>query len=195
VSSPLRPARECARTVRPLRGREREVVGLSVRRRCAQPAHAGCSLSYSDGRVIAAVSGPTFRINEDNLSELAEHVLAAASEISQRLRQAGSERSSPTYPFDRGSTARFAWISRGSASECGGRSDSEGRFARSRLPAMPGVTVGRSCEMSVAGTDDLSGALRAPSRRRAAGGGADDRVEYGRASKPSEIRTPTERPC
>jgi IclR family transcriptional regulator, acetate operon repressor len=39
-----------------------------------------------DGHVIAAVSasGPTFRINEDTLPDLAEHVLAAAAEISQR---------------------------------------------------------------------------------------------------------------
>jgi DNA-binding IclR family transcriptional regulator len=36
--------------------------------------------------VIAAVtaSGPTFRINDDTLPDLAKHVLAAAPEISQR---------------------------------------------------------------------------------------------------------------
>ncbi|TDC80528.1 IclR family transcriptional regulator [Actinomadura sp. 7K507] len=39
-----------------------------------------------DGEVVAAVvvSGPTFRINKDNMSDVAEHVLAAAAEISQR---------------------------------------------------------------------------------------------------------------
>ncbi len=30
------------------------------------------------------VSGPTFRVNEDTIPGLAEHVLAAADEISQR---------------------------------------------------------------------------------------------------------------
>jgi DNA-binding IclR family transcriptional regulator len=36
--------------------------------------------------VIAAVtaSGPTFRINEDTIPDVAKHVLAAAAEISQR---------------------------------------------------------------------------------------------------------------
>jgi DNA-binding IclR family transcriptional regulator len=49
-------------------------------------AAVGAPIRTLDGRVIAAVtaSGPTFRITEDNLPELAEHVLAAASEISQR---------------------------------------------------------------------------------------------------------------
>jgi DNA-binding IclR family transcriptional regulator len=39
-----------------------------------------------DGEVIAAVavSGPIFRLNEDTLAEVADHVLAAAAEISQR---------------------------------------------------------------------------------------------------------------
>jgi DNA-binding IclR family transcriptional regulator len=49
-------------------------------------AAVGAPIRTLHGRVIAAVtaSGPTFRITEDNLPELAEHVLAAASEISQR---------------------------------------------------------------------------------------------------------------
>jgi len=39
-----------------------------------------------DGEVIAAVavSGPIFRLNEDTIAEVAEHVLIAAAEISQR---------------------------------------------------------------------------------------------------------------
>lgn len=39
-----------------------------------------------DGSVVAAVSvsGPTFRVNEDTIPEMAPHVLAAADEISQR---------------------------------------------------------------------------------------------------------------
>jgi DNA-binding IclR family transcriptional regulator len=39
-----------------------------------------------DGEVIAAVavSGPIFRLNEDTIADVAEHVLAAAAEISQR---------------------------------------------------------------------------------------------------------------
>jgi DNA-binding IclR family transcriptional regulator len=39
-----------------------------------------------DGEVIAAVavSGPIFRLNEDTIAGVAEHVLAAAAEISQR---------------------------------------------------------------------------------------------------------------
>jgi IclR family acetate operon transcriptional repressor len=39
-----------------------------------------------DGRVVAAVtvSGPTFRLNEDTIPDVAKHVLAAAAEISQR---------------------------------------------------------------------------------------------------------------
>ncbi len=46
----------------------------------------GAPIRTLDGGVIAAVtaSGPTFRMNEDTLPELAEHVLAAAAEISQR---------------------------------------------------------------------------------------------------------------
>lgn len=46
----------------------------------------GAPIRTLDGRVIAAVtaSGPTFRISPENLPELAEHVLAAAAEISQR---------------------------------------------------------------------------------------------------------------
>jgi IclR family transcriptional regulator, acetate operon repressor len=49
-------------------------------------AAVGAPIRTLDGRVIAAVtaSGPTFRINQDNLTDLAEHVLAAATEISQR---------------------------------------------------------------------------------------------------------------
>lgn len=39
-----------------------------------------------DGQVVAAVtvSGPTFRLNEDTIPDVAKHVLAAAAEISQR---------------------------------------------------------------------------------------------------------------
>lgn len=39
-----------------------------------------------DGQVVAAVviSGPRFRLNEDTIPDLAQHVLAAAAEISQR---------------------------------------------------------------------------------------------------------------
>lgn len=39
-----------------------------------------------DGRVVAAVtvSGPTFRLNEDTIADVALHVLEAAAEISQR---------------------------------------------------------------------------------------------------------------
>jgi DNA-binding IclR family transcriptional regulator len=49
-------------------------------------AAVGAPIRTLDGRVIAAVtaSGPTFRITEENVPDLAEHVLAAASEISQR---------------------------------------------------------------------------------------------------------------
>jgi IclR family acetate operon transcriptional repressor len=49
-------------------------------------AAVGAPIRTLDGHVIAAVtaSGPTFRINEKTLPELAEHVLAAAAEISQR---------------------------------------------------------------------------------------------------------------
>jgi DNA-binding IclR family transcriptional regulator len=46
----------------------------------------GAPVRTLDGRVIAAVtaSGPTFRITEETLPDLAKHVLAAAGEISQR---------------------------------------------------------------------------------------------------------------
>ena len=49
-------------------------------------AAIGAPIRTLDGRVIAAVtaSGPTFRINENTLPDLAEQVLAAAAEISQR---------------------------------------------------------------------------------------------------------------
>jgi len=49
-------------------------------------AAVGAPVRTLDGHVIAAVtvSGPTFRITEDTLPDLAEHVLAAAAEISQR---------------------------------------------------------------------------------------------------------------
>ena len=49
-------------------------------------AAIGAPIRTLDGHVIAAVtaSGPTFRINEDTLPDLAKHVLAAAAEISQR---------------------------------------------------------------------------------------------------------------
>jgi DNA-binding IclR family transcriptional regulator len=49
-------------------------------------AAIGAPLRTLDGQVIAAVtaSGPTFRINDDTLPELAKHILAAAAEISQR---------------------------------------------------------------------------------------------------------------
>ena len=49
-------------------------------------AAVGAPVRTLDGHVIAAVTatGPTFRINEETLPDLAEHVLAAAAEISQR---------------------------------------------------------------------------------------------------------------
>jgi IclR family acetate operon transcriptional repressor len=49
-------------------------------------AAIGAPIRTLDGHVIAAVtaSGPTFRINEDTLPGLADHILAAAAEISQR---------------------------------------------------------------------------------------------------------------
>jgi DNA-binding IclR family transcriptional regulator len=49
-------------------------------------AAVGAPIRTLDGHVIAAVtaSGPTFRINDDTLPDLAKHVLAAAAEISQR---------------------------------------------------------------------------------------------------------------
>ena len=49
-------------------------------------AAIGATIRTLDGHVIAAVttSGPTFRINEDTLPDLAKHVLAAAAKISQR---------------------------------------------------------------------------------------------------------------
>jgi IclR family transcriptional regulator, acetate operon repressor len=49
-------------------------------------AAIGAPIRTLDGHLIAAVtaSGPTFRINEDTLPDLAEQVLAAAAEISQR---------------------------------------------------------------------------------------------------------------
>jgi len=49
-------------------------------------AAIGAPIRTLDGHVIAAVtaSGPTFRINEDTLPDLAKHLLAAAAEISQR---------------------------------------------------------------------------------------------------------------
>lgn len=49
-------------------------------------AAIGAPIRTLDGHVIAAVTatGPTFRINEDTFPSLAEHVLAAAAEISQR---------------------------------------------------------------------------------------------------------------
>jgi IclR family transcriptional regulator, acetate operon repressor len=49
-------------------------------------AAVGAPIRTLDGHVIAAVtaSGPTFRINEDTLGDFANHVLAAAAEISQR---------------------------------------------------------------------------------------------------------------
>lgn len=49
-------------------------------------AAVGAPIRTLDGHVIAAVtaSGPTFRINDDTLPELAGHVLGAAAEISQR---------------------------------------------------------------------------------------------------------------
>jgi DNA-binding IclR family transcriptional regulator len=59
------------------RSMEELEIGLAV---VAAPI---CSL---DGEVIAAVtvSGPIFRLNEDTLAGVAEQVLAAAAEISQR---------------------------------------------------------------------------------------------------------------
>ncbi|WP_433502575.1 IclR family transcriptional regulator [Pseudonocardia halophobica] len=49
-------------------------------------AAVGAPIRTLDGRVIAAVtaSGPTFRMNEDTLPGIVDHVLAAAAEISQR---------------------------------------------------------------------------------------------------------------
>ena len=49
-------------------------------------AAVGAPVRNLDGHVIAAVtvSGPAFRISEDTLPDLADHVLAAAAEISQR---------------------------------------------------------------------------------------------------------------
>jgi len=49
-------------------------------------AAVGAPVRTLDGHVIAAVtvSGPTFRITEDTVPGLAEHVLGAAAEISQR---------------------------------------------------------------------------------------------------------------
>ncbi len=49
-------------------------------------AAVGAPVRTLDGHVIAAVTatGPTFRINEETLPGLAEHVVAAAAEISQR---------------------------------------------------------------------------------------------------------------
>jgi IclR family transcriptional regulator, acetate operon repressor len=49
-------------------------------------AAVGAPVRTLDGHVIAAVTatGPTFRINEETLPDIAEHVLAAAAEISQR---------------------------------------------------------------------------------------------------------------
>jgi IclR family transcriptional regulator, acetate operon repressor len=49
-------------------------------------AAIGAPIRTLDGHVIAAVtaSGPTFRMNEDTIPGLAEHVLSAAAEISQR---------------------------------------------------------------------------------------------------------------
>ena len=49
-------------------------------------AAVGAPIRTLDGHVIAAVTatGPTFRINDGSLPDLAEHVVAAAAEISQR---------------------------------------------------------------------------------------------------------------
>lgn len=57
--------------------REEHEIGLAA---------IGAPIRTLDGQVIAAVtvSGPTFRINDDTLPELIEHVRAAAAEISQR---------------------------------------------------------------------------------------------------------------
>jgi IclR family transcriptional regulator, acetate operon repressor len=46
----------------------------------------GAPIRTLDGRVIAAVtaSGPTFRITDVTLLDIAKHVLAAAGEVSQR---------------------------------------------------------------------------------------------------------------
>ena len=56
---------------------DEQEIGLSA---------VGAPIRTLDGRVIAAVtaSGPTFRINEDTIPDIAKHVLAAAAEISQR---------------------------------------------------------------------------------------------------------------
>ena len=57
--------------------RDEHEVGLSA---------VGAPIRTLDGHVIAAVtaSGPTFRINDETLPGIADHVLAAAGEISQR---------------------------------------------------------------------------------------------------------------
>jgi DNA-binding IclR family transcriptional regulator len=49
-------------------------------------ASVAAPIRSMDGQVVAAVtvSGPTFRLNEDTIPGVAEHVLAAAAEISQR---------------------------------------------------------------------------------------------------------------
>jgi DNA-binding IclR family transcriptional regulator len=49
-------------------------------------ASVAAPISSMDGQVVAAVtvSGPTFRLNEDTIPGVAQHVLAAAAEISQR---------------------------------------------------------------------------------------------------------------
>lgn len=49
-------------------------------------AAVGAPVRTPDGHVIAAVaaSGPTFRITDETLPDLAGHVVAAAAEISQR---------------------------------------------------------------------------------------------------------------
>jgi IclR family transcriptional regulator, acetate operon repressor len=57
--------------------REEHEIGLAA---------VGAPVRTLDGHVIAAVtaSGPTFRITEDTLPDIAGHVVAAATEISQR---------------------------------------------------------------------------------------------------------------
>jgi IclR family transcriptional regulator, acetate operon repressor len=49
-------------------------------------AAVGAPIRTLDGHVIAALtaSGPTFRINDETLPDIAKHVVAAAAEISQR---------------------------------------------------------------------------------------------------------------
>jgi DNA-binding IclR family transcriptional regulator len=49
-------------------------------------AAVGAPIRTLDGHVIAAVtvSGPSFRITDETLPDLADHVVAAAAEISQR---------------------------------------------------------------------------------------------------------------